>query len=319
MGLIALSLIYLAFDSTLGRQKLQYNLFLAGGAVESVIEQFNEGVLQGRGPIDLLGAVAMFIPFALFDGARRAAPRLALAARIVGGTFLFYEVGVSRGFALVAILAVSLGSGSGWKRWVWGGGVALTVFGLSSLYRGDFTRVAFSNPLFDAVAWPFVNLSLLTTADCGSASWLAFVGEFGRKFLPAFAFTKEVFPFNMEMTRCVYPFFGDYVESVSIFTYLGEFVYYTPSWLTALVAGGLLALLVRVDDGLSRRSVMTSTRAFAGLMCIVLLRSRIQDAFSFLLFLLVFLLAWRSGGYAFVHLLRSRGAISTSSAALPGK
>jgi hypothetical protein len=87
--------------------------------------------------------------------------------------------------------------------------------------------------------------------------------------------------------------FGDVVGSISIFTYLGELFYYAPSPLTAFIAGALMAALALVVDRMLLAQELLSTRVFAGLMCIVLLRSRVLDVMSFLLFLLCFLLFWR--------------------------
>jgi uncharacterized membrane-anchored protein len=129
--------------------------------------------------------------------------------------------------------------------------------------------------------------------NCGSAPWYSFLAEFLKKFLPAFLFPKTVFSFNMEMSLCIYPNADNTVGAVSVFTWLGEIFYYTPSLLTALLAGGLLGFLARAVDRRFVRNQMHSARLFACFICIHLPRSRTQDLFTFLIAQFIFLaLVW---------------------------
>lgn len=291
-AVLAFAVIYLVLDATLGRQKFAINLFLFSGAIEQFIERANETVGQGRGIVELVGALLLFLPFALIDVARQSPPDRRAIFWFAGLLLVFYEIGISRGFLLVSVIAVSLGGTMRSGRLLLATAASLALFVTASAVRGDFAEVAFSNPLFDAVAWPYVNLALLLDADCGSDSTMLFAAEFFKKILPGFLVAKEVFSFNIEMTRCVYPFFGDDIESISIFTYLGELFYYRPPIVSALLAGGLLAALARLVDRELVRAHLLSVRLFSGLMCVVLLRSRILDVLSFLLFLFFFLYGW---------------------------
>jgi hypothetical protein len=284
--------LYVVLDALFGRQKLVHNLFLSTRAVDIAVERMNESVSQGRGVIDLIGAAAIFVPFALFDAARRAGRRSSLALRVVAVCFLFYEVGISRGYAMVAVAAIALGSGASLFRLGWAGGISIAAFMAASRFRGDFANVAFANPLVDGVVYPFINLRLMLDAKCGHGSTLDFVSEFIKKFMPSFLFPKQIFSFNVAMTRCIYPAFEDYISSVSVFTYLSELIYYEPSVLTALAAGCLLAVLCDRSERLLTRHGLAATRVFMGFMCIVLLRSRVLDVASFLIFLLLFLFTW---------------------------
>ena len=127
---------------------------------------------------------------------------------------------------------------------------------------------------------------------------MSFTLEFFKKFVPSFIYSKEIFSYNLEMTKIIYPHFGDYIESVSVFTYLGELIYYKPTILTSMIAGTLLGILSRFLERILRHDNLNSVRIFAGFMCIVLLRSRIQDVFSFLIFMALFLI--------FLHVLVGR-------------
>ncbi len=308
---LVFALIYLLLDATLGRQKFAINLFLVGQATEQFIDRANETVGQGRSIVELIGALMLFLPFALIDAGRRSPPDRRFIFWIVGLLLVFYEIGISRGFLLVSVIAVLLGGTMQIGRLLLATLASLALFVTASAVRGDFAEVVFSNPLFDAIAWPYINLALLIDADCGGGTTAQFATEFLKKFLPGFLVAKDVFSFNIEMTRCIYPFFGDSVESISIFTYLGELFYYRPPIMSALVAGGLLAALARVVDRELVRAQLLSVRLFSGLLCIVLLRSRILDVLSFLLFLFIFLYCWRV--FQRRHRLPQPAGVATSS------
>jgi hypothetical protein len=289
---------YVLVDGQFGRAKWGQNLFLSRAAIDATISLTNEAESQGRGIVELVGLVIAFLPLALFDVGRKLQGTQRYVLWSTGGLLLFYEVGISRGHLLMAVAAILLGGGIGWRRGLLAAGASLAAFGAASYFRGDFGETTFGNPLFDAVAWPYINLAGLVNADCGGASWLAFSSEFIKKFLPAFLVSKEVFSFNVEMSRCIYPVASGYVEAVSVFTYLGELYYYSPGLLVAFMGGLFLSGLALAGEFLFGRSGLHSTRLFVGFMCINLLRSRILDVASFLIALILFLLLWRLLGWA---------------------
>lgn len=284
--------IYLFLDATIGRQKFADNLFFSRGAVASFIGAANENVSRGRGIAELLGAIAIFIPFTLWDFARRAHSKIKLYLYLFALIFIVYEIGISRGYLFMAVLSILLGSRLNLRSIAYSFSGTMAVFLLASYVRGDFNDISFSNPLFDAVAWPYLNLSLLLAKNPPGGTWLDFIMEFIKKFIPSFLYQKEIFSFNIEMTKLIYPRFENFVESISIFTYLGELLYYKPVLITSAIAGTLLGVLSRFAERLIKLRKLDSTRIFSGLMCVVLLRSRVQDVFSFLIFLTVFLLLW---------------------------
>jgi hypothetical protein len=299
---ILLTFIYLFLDAFIGREKLDINLFLAHTATRTFIDNANDTVSQGRGLIDLFGAMMVVLPFALIDTARLAPVTVRIVMWFMAIVYIFYDTGISRGYLLMAVLSIFLGRTFKVKNLFISVIVALSAFFAASSVRGDFDELAFSNPLFDGIAWPYINLGLLLESNCGKADWFNFITEFTKKFLPSFLVPKEIFSFNIEMTRCIYPSFIETVNSISIFTWLGEMYYYGPSVLTSIIAGVLLALLSRLVDARLHLMQMYSLRVFVGLMCIVLLRSRIQDVFSFLLLLFLYLAAWQTlVNYQFVN------------------
>lgn len=290
---LLLTLLYLLLDALLGRQKFDTNMFIAHTATATFIDNANETVSQGRGLVDLIGAMMIVLPFALIDTARLAPMAIRQVMWFTGISYIFYDTGISRGYLLMAILSIILGRNFKVKNLLISVIVASSAFFAASSVRGDFEELAFSNPLFDGIAWPYINLGLLLESNCGNADWRDFVTEFAKKLLPAFIVPKEVFSFNIELTKCIYPSFTDAVNSISIFTWLGEMYYYGPNVMTSLIAGVLLALLCRLVDARVNQMQLHSLRIFSGLICIVLLRSRVQDVLSFLMLLIIFLTAWK--------------------------
>jgi hypothetical protein len=204
--------------------------------------------------------------------------------------FLFYEAGIGRGMLLMAVLSIVAGRTSNWRRLALAGCLALAMFSAASFFRGDYN--ATQSPLLDGITAPYINLTLMLNSGCGTHHWYNFIAEFFKKFVPAFLIAKKVYPFNLEMTLCIYPTADDSIDAVSIFTYLGEIFFYKPALLTALFAGSFLGILSReVDRRLVRYRLFTA-RLFAGCLCVVMFRSRVLDALSFLLSQVVFLLIW---------------------------
>jgi hypothetical protein len=292
--LFGASLLYLAYDILFGRNLLSYNLLLFGHeAFERSVDYDNAHFGLGRGFSEMLGFVMGFLPFFLADRLRGAPKAWLWALWVVVALLVFNETGSGRQYLLVAIAAFAAGRSSSLRRMVWTGCVLLASFAFVSFARGDFDHSDLGNPLFDGMAFPYINLALMLNTECGTGTWYGYAGEFFKKFLPAFIFPKSIFSFNVEMSLCIYPFMGNAVNSVSIFTYLGEFYYYRPPIVTALLAGVLIGLLTRLVDRWLVEANLMATRIFTGIMCVGMLRSRTQDLLSFLLSLAIFLLLVR--------------------------
>lgn len=291
--LASFSVLYFLWDAIFGRQLLQFNMFLFGKAgADQLIQDYNTSIGKAGGLADLLGYIFALLPLALVDTARDTPRygRWALWAIALVG--LFYEAGSGRGFVLMVVMAIVFGRSAGWRRIVVGVGIALCIFLIASTLRAGGSDAA-GNPVLSGTITPFINLGLMLNTHCGTAPWYDFVIEFLKKFVPGFLIPKTVFSFNMEMSLCIYPSMDNTVASVSIFTWLGEIFYYTPSLLTALCAGGLLGALARVVDRRLVRNQMYSARLFAGLLCLLMPRSRSLDILTFLIAQFVFLvLIW---------------------------
>jgi hypothetical protein len=287
--LASFSLMYLLLDATLGRQLLQTNMFLHHGAgLDQEIEQLNAKMSQAGGIASIFGYIFTLLPVALIDATANTSRFSRWILWAVALLLLFYETGAGRGFVLMCVAAVFLGRTSDWRRITIGVVVAIGVFSAASVFRGDATHAGLS-PLLVGIASPFVNLALMLKSECGTAPWYSFVLEFLKKFVPGFIIPKKVFSFNMEMSLCVYPTVDKTVASVSVFTWLGEIFYYTPSMVTAVLAGGILGFLARAVDRSFVRNRLYSARLLAGLLCFYLPRSRTQDIFTFLIAQLLFL------------------------------
>ncbi len=282
------SLIYLLWDAIFGRQLLNVNMFLfRDAAVARLVEDTSAGMGKGGGVADLLGNVLSLLPLGLIDATKCTTRYGRWILWAVALLLLFYETGSGRGFLLMVVAAIVLGRTSDWRRIALGIGLALAVFSVASAFRGDAAQA--ENPMISGTLAPFINLGLLLNAHCGNASWYSYILEFLKKFLPAFLIPKNIFSFNMEMSLCIYPSVDNSVNAISIFTWLGEIFYYTPSLLTALCAGVLMGGLAHAVDRLLVKNQLYSARLFAGLMCILFPRSRSQDLFTFLIAQILFL------------------------------
>jgi hypothetical protein len=289
--LVGGSMIYLITDALFGQKLFQANLFLVGTeSIDRVMAGVNAGVGEGRGAVALLGTLTMLLPFCLIDTAERA-PRYGRWALWTAAILLiFYNVTSSRGQVLFAVAAIVLARTSNWRRIAVAGALALSAFSLASVLRGDYGNPG--SPLAAGIASPFLNLLLMLTSHCGSAPWYTFILEFLKKFIPGFVFPKSVFSFNVEMSWCIDPTGSRELSAVSIFTWLGEVVYYRPSVLTALAAGILLGSMGRIVDRQLVKSRLFSSRMWSGFACIMMLRSRVLDVMSFLIAQWVFLFIW---------------------------
>lgn len=280
--------IYLIWDAIFGFQFWRANMFLYGAEGTSrLVEQTLETMGQGGGLAYLLYNIFFLLPFAMFDAARNMPRSLRFVLWTIAGIFIFYEMGSGRAFLFLSILCIVLGHASTWRRVGIAAALALAAFAVASLFRGDLASP--QNPLVQGIVAPYINLALLTHSSCGSAPWYGFIGEFLKKFIPAFLFPKTVFTFNAEMSLCIYPTDPNLINGVSVFTWLGEILYYHPPLLTAIIAGLILGVLGRMVDRLLIKNGLQTARNMAGFLCFLLPRSRTQDLFSLLLAQLIFL------------------------------
>lgn len=287
--LTGIAILYISLDGLFGQKLLQYNLFLFGAkAVDRIVDQNMTGISEGRGVIVLIGMILGLLPFCLIDATSQTSRTGRIALWGAAILMLFYGVGTSRGAVILCVMTIFLGKSSNWRKTLVGGSLALVLFALASRLRGDYGNS--NTPLWEAVSAPFFNLLLMRASNCGAAPWYGFAGEFFKKFIPAFLFPKTVYSFNMESSLCIYPSADNSVTAVSIFTWLGEIYYYTPSILTAISAGFLLGIMGRLVDGQLIKNRLRVTRVAIGFACLLTLRSRTLDVLSYLIGDLIFLL-----------------------------
>lgn len=291
--ILGATLLYLLYDNLFGRHYLSYNLLLFGHqSFDQYLDYANAHSTEGRGAFALLAFVMGFFPFFLADRMRGLSGTARWVIWLAIALLVFNDTGPGRQYLMVAITAFAAGQSSSWRRMLWTALILLGSFAIVSYARGDFSNTALGNPLYDGFAFPFINLALMLNDRCPTSSWLGYMAEFFKKFLPAFIFPKSVFAFNYEMSYCIYPITGT-DSSVSIFTYMGEFFYYRPPVITAIISGTLIGFLARFADRKLAQKNLVTTRIFAGLMCIGMPRSRTQDLLSYLLALIIFLLIMR--------------------------
>lgn len=276
-------LLYLICDALWGRQKFAANLFFDDLATDAFVEVANAMVSRGRGFIELLGAMLITAPFLIIDFSKKIDRRASFMVLLVALIFILYDIGIGRAYLLMAVISISFGVTSNLRYRIWGIGFALFAFVAASLARGAIDEFTFLRPIEDGIVWPFKNLELMTYSYCGYARTTDFLFEFFKKFAPSFLIEKNIFSFNIEMTNCIYPSSVYNFESISIFTWLGEMVYYKPPFATALLSGGVLAVLAALLEKQFVQMHLVTTRYFVGLLCITLLRSRILDVITLLI------------------------------------
>lgn len=290
--LAGFAILYVVTDALFGQKLLQSNLFIVGAkSVEQVVDVANSGVSEGRGVIVLIGNIIGLLPFCLIDATSQTSRTGRIALWFAALVMLFYGVTSSRGALILCVLTIFLGKSSNWRRALVGGSIAFLLFALASQLRGDYGNSG-GSPLWDAVSGPYINLALMQASHCGSAAWYQFVGEFFKKFIPAFIYPKNIYSFNIETSLCIYPSLDNNVAAVSIFTWLGEIYYYTPSILTAISAGTLLGGMGRIVDQQLTKNRLPVSRVAIGFACMTMLRSRTLDVLSYLIGQSIFLLCW---------------------------
>jgi hypothetical protein len=287
------SLVYLIIDAIYGRQKFAQNLFLVSFAVDSVVTNAEEMTGKGRGIFDLLGAIMIFLPFALLDVCRKRKDWLSIFGLMFVLVYIFYEAGISRGYVLVAIFSVLIGSATNKRNIYFSLIGALFFFGLASFWRGDADNFSIIDPFFDAIAWPYINLGIYLDKDCGSSNLFEMLLQIIQKFIPSFIIEKNVFSFNIEMTKCIYPSMEKGISSISIYTYMAELDYYGIGVVSGIIASCLLLLFSVPLNKILETENLRTLKLFVGLMLIILLRSRILDVFSILIALFIFLMFFK--------------------------
>jgi hypothetical protein len=303
----ALLVGYIIMDAIFGRCMFSQNMFLNPGSVDLFLEEATNQGNSGRGLIDLFGTVLFFLPFALYDISTKCAKVVRYLIWGVVAFALFYQMGVSRGLVAMAFVSIVGARLLTTGRCVALGFGAVLLFFVASFVRGDFLSPTKYNPLFDGIYFPYFNLELLIEKAPEGQSWIRYIVEILQKPIPGSIYNKEVFSFNIEMTKVIYPFWGDNIKSISVFTYVAELLYYKPSWVVALCGGGTVAFVGGLANLYLRRCGLHSTRLICGFMIILLLRSRILDVVSLLVALMLFILFWEGIRIAFgIKCLRAR-------------
>lgn len=304
---------YLIIDSIYGRQKFSQNLFLASLALDSVIANAEEMMGKGRGVFDLLGAILIFLPFALLDVCRKRKDWLSIFGLMFVVVFVLYETGISRGYFLVAIFSLLIASTTNIRNIFFALIGAFIFFGLASFWRGDADNFSIIEPFLEAIAWPYINLGIYLGKDCGSSNIFEMLLQVIQKFIPSFIIEKNVFSFNIEITKCIYPSMEKSISSISIYTYMAELDYYGIGVASGIIVSCLLLLFAIPLNNILETENLRTLKLFVGLMLIILLRSRILDVFSMLIALFIFLMFFKGSSPRILrHFLPLKTSYKTS-------
>lgn len=285
------ALLFLIVDMSIGRQAYLNNLFFTSDSIDSLVQATDDLRGRGRGFFELLATIFLICPFFLYDFGRKSSKYRKYLYIGLSLVLIMNEIQASRGYLLMAVLSLTLASNKfSIVRIMQATIIAVFFFMLSSWFRGDFGIVNYSNPLFDGIAWPYINLGLYLGAECGNASYLEFLQQISQKILPSFIVAKDIISFNIEASECIYGLSLSELGSVSVFTYLAELHYYKPGYLVAATAGAFLSISTTYLDIYLSKYKLLSAQIFMGLFVILLLRSRILDIFSFFIALFLFIM-----------------------------
>ena len=289
--IIIFAILYVLIDSTFGTQKLSGNIFTNSESVSLIVSSQDNQRGQGRGFWELLSAILIFFPFYLYDLRSRWSKGLRPIIFFIVFVLVFYEIEASRGYIVAAIASFYLSKrGLSFFQVMVASFVCLSLFFLSSIFRGDFNDTSFSNPLFSGIAWPYINLGIYLNADCNDASSYEFLMQGFQKFIPSFIMEKNIISFNLEASECMYNTTLEDLGAVSVFTYMGELFFYKPSLLTSIIAGAVLGISAKFFDSFLVIKKFYCLQVFVGLMIIILFRSRVLDIFSYFIALALFLI-----------------------------
>jgi hypothetical protein len=291
LSIAKFSLLILTFD-LLVNLDLTNTLFF-GQAVEKTIEVANENVGRGRGLSEILHAMVPFAIFASRDAIinSKEGPVIKNAVMVYLFFYIFLTAGSGRGFLAIALIALFFGNKLiSYRQIGLMAFVGAVIFLVASGYRGDFETTQFNNPIIDGVFFPIYNLSLLSETKCADLNSFNYFLEFIKKFIPSLIIEKEVFSFNIEMTRCIYPMYADEVKSISVFTYAGEILVFRPPWLTAIIMSLITLGMCHIVERMIAKLNFNTMRMYCGFMIIYIERSRSLDLYSFFLLLILFLM-----------------------------
>lgn len=255
--------------------------------VSQTIDNANSNVGKGRTITELLGNLFTLTPFLIVDLRKRFSTSMKL---LVGIPIIIQWIvisGASRGMLSIIIFSIFIPSIKNWKKLLLFGISFLLLYNFISIYRdGRVNYIA--NPILDSFLFPGYNLLLLSQSNF-HIDVIEYISQFFLKFIPTLIYDKKIYSFNIEMTKIIYPYMMNEVSSISVFTYMGDFLIYKPIIITILFSVVVLRIITKYLLRIILKYNFTITSLYISLYYFIALRSRIFDLLSMLILYLLLL------------------------------
>jgi hypothetical protein len=266
---------------------LQNNMFFSKVSVEKVVEIANSTVGKGRSLLELLITSFVILPFIIIDNLNRF--KGPLKYFVIFNLVIFFLIfsGSSRGMLSLIILAIVIPNLRSFK-------IALLLlipfvflYIKITLFR-DSEVSYLLGPFLDSFAIPGYLLGLLNDLQI-QRNVLDYISDVFLKFIPSFIFEKNIFSFNIEMTKQIYPHMSSEVSAISVFTYIGEMIIYKPILITVIFSIIFVRFFVKKILNQIVKYNLKSTSLFLSIYFFIVLRSRVPDLISMLILNLIVL------------------------------
>jgi hypothetical protein len=257
------------------------NMFFSDAAVEKVVEVANANVGKGRSIFELLATSLVILPFILVDNIAKFSGRLKYFVLLNLLVYFLIISGSSRGMLSLILIAIGLPLLKKFKFAL----LLLIPFiflyiKISLLRDGEVNYLL--GPFLDSFAIPGYLLGLLNDLQI-QRNALDYILDVFLKFVPSFIYEKNIFSFNIEMTKQIYPFMEDEVSAISVFTYIGEMLIYKPVLITVVFSILFVRTILKFLMMIFFRYSLKSTSLFVSIYFFIVLRSRVPDLISMLL------------------------------------
>lgn len=260
---------------------IQNNMFFSDTAVEKVIEVANSNVGKGRSIFELIGTSLVILPFILVDNIDKFSGKLKYFVLL--NLFIFFLIisGASRGMLSLIVIAIALPLLKSIKLALFLLIPFVFLYIKVSLLRDGEVNYLLG-PFLDSFAIPGYLLGLLDDLQI-QRNVIDYISDVFLKFIPSFIYEKNIFSFNIEMTKKIYPFMEDEVSAISVFTYIGEMLIYKPVLITVVFSIFFVRTILKYLMHIFFRYSLKSTSLFVSIYFFIVLRSRVPDLISMLL------------------------------------
>ena len=272
------------------------NVFINAGRVGDEISIAENQISTGRSLGSLIYSSFQLLPIVILDMYKK---KWSISFLVL--LFLFLMSGSSRGYITIVLLSIIISKlidnkakfnfKTLRKFGVYGSLIIFFFTILSQLRDGSTLNVLSITPLFLGFFYPGFNSNLLMEIGV-ERDFLLLYKDLLLKFIPSAIYPgKEIFSFNIEMTYLIYDFMKvSGLDAISVFTYIPEFLIYKPTVLAVLFPALMLLFFYKIIFKICSRYNLNTTIIYISLYTFIVLKSRVLDLISFLVFTLISLL-----------------------------